>query len=89
MLLFCVNSFLNAVMVSASHCKQCQGLDQKDITEIRVLWQLLCNCFHTNETFLKGEACGNEFNCSDTPLWEGKCCSGVAAAVDPAFAKTL
>lgn len=44
MLLSGVNSFLNAflkaVKVSVSHCKQCQDLNQKDITEIRVLWQL-------------------------------------------------
>lgn len=41
MLLFGVNSFLNAflnaVRISASQCKQCQDLNQKDITEIRVL----------------------------------------------------
>lgn len=29
------------------------------------------------------------WSCQILPLWEGKCCSGIAAAVDPAFAQTL
>lgn len=38
--------------------------------------------------FKKYKACGHKFNCSATAIEERDlCCSGIAAAVDPAFAQ--